>query len=87
MAENLKKLRTWVFSRASATRNMEITSMYVNDMGYNVTAEKLGRSMRTPYTYVHKHNDTVKRSGFCALCRRTRGEYQNESASRRKEAD
>jgi hypothetical protein len=42
MAENLKKLGTLFFSRASAARNMEIISMYVDGMGYKVIDEKLG---------------------------------------------
>jgi DNA-binding NarL/FixJ family response regulator len=54
MAENLKKAKDMVFSRASAARNREIISMYMDGIGYNVIAEKLGRSTHTPYTHVHR---------------------------------
>jgi DNA-binding NarL/FixJ family response regulator len=46
MAENLKKAKGTIFSRASAARNREIISMYADGIGYNVIAEKLGRSTR-----------------------------------------
>jgi hypothetical protein len=46
MAENLKKAKEMVFSRASAARNREIISMYVDGIGCNAIGEKLGRSPR-----------------------------------------
>jgi hypothetical protein len=46
MTESLKKAKDMFFSRASAARNREIISMYVDGIGYNVIAKKLGRSPR-----------------------------------------
>jgi hypothetical protein len=39
IAENLKKAKDIVFSRASAARNREIISLYVDGIGYNVVLD------------------------------------------------
>lgn len=62
------------FKSVGDKEHIEIVSLYAGGMGYKEIVEKLKRSTRTPYTHVHKHNDAVKRSGFCAICRRELGE-------------
>jgi len=62
--------------------HVETVSMYADGLGYNNKAEKIERSTRTPYTHVHKHNNAVNRSGFCAVCRRAGGKYSGKVVKR-----
>ena len=66
------------FNSIDNKQHVEIVALYSQGLGYNKIAEKLERSTRTPYTHVHKHNNAVKRSGFCPMCRRAGGEYENK---------
>lgn len=73
------------FKSIGDKEHLEIISLYADEgKGYNKIAEELGRSSRTPYTQVHKHNDAVNSSGFCVICRRAGGTHENEIVSRRK---
>jgi hypothetical protein len=66
------------FEMVGDKQHLQIVSMYADEgKGYNIIAEELGRSSRTPYTHVHEHNDVVKRSSFCVICCRAGGKYQN----------
>ncbi len=73
------------FKTVGDKQHIEIVRLYADEgKGYNIIAEELGRSSRTPYTHVKKHNDAVERSGFCAVCRRAGGEYTGEIVKRGK---
>jgi len=54
----------------------------LQQLGFNKIAEVLSRSSRTPLAQVQKHNRTVKRSGFCAACKRAKGDYAYKEAIR-----
>jgi len=60
-------IRILSFKSVKDKENVEIIELYAGEMEFNELAQKLGRSTRTPYTHVHRHNDAVKRSGLCAL--------------------
>ena len=64
------------FKSVSEKEHIEIVSMYANGIGYNVIAEKLGCS--THYTPIHRHNNAIKRAGFCVVCRRAGGKNENK---------
>ena len=64
--------------------HMQIVSLYAEGHGYQKIHEKLNRSTKTIFEHVHKHNDAVQRSGFCAICKRVGGKHENEVVSRRK---
>ena len=72
------------FKSVGDKEHLEIVSLYAEGLGYNKLSEKFGRSTKTVHSHVHKHNDAVNRSGFCAICRRAGGEYAGEVAKRRK---
>jgi hypothetical protein len=71
------------FKTVGDKQHMEIIRLYADEgKGYNIIAEEMGRSSRTPYIHVHKHNDAVERSGFCVICRRAGGEYTGQIVKR-----
>ena len=72
------------FKSIGDKEHLEIVSLYASGLGYNKLSEKLGRSTKTVHSHVHKHNDAVQRSGFCAICKRAGGKHENEVVSRRK---
>lgn len=72
------------FKSVGDQEHVKIIELYAGGLGYNKIAEKLGRSTRTPHEHVNKHNKAVKRSGFCPMCRRAGGDYENEVVSRSK---
>ena len=70
------------FKSVGDKEHLEIVSLYAEGLGYNKLSEKLGRSTKTVHSHVHKHNDAVNRSGFCATCRRAGGEYSGQVVKR-----
>ena len=74
------------FKSVGDNEHLEIVSLYVEGNGYNKIHEKLNRSTKTIFEHIHKHNDAVNRSGFCAVCRRAGGEYSGQVAKRRKKS-
>jgi hypothetical protein len=65
--------------------HMQIMELYAEGYGYNKIHDKLGRSTKSLHDHIHKHNNAVNRSGFCAICRRAGGDYVNKVVSRRKD--
>ncbi len=45
-------------------------------------AEKLDRSTASVQSHIKQHNRAVDRSGFCPLCRRVKGELEDQLAKR-----
>jgi hypothetical protein len=64
--------------------HMQIIDLYASGLGYNKIHKRLSRSTKSLSDHIHKHNNAVKRSGFCSICRRAQGEYQNKNVLRRK---
>lgn len=73
-----------LFKSVGDKEHMEIIELYAQGLGYQAIADKLGRSTRTPYEHVHRHNRAVKRSGFCAICKRAGGPYVNDAVTKTK---
>jgi len=67
----------------SDKEHSEIIRIYIEEgLGYAAIAERLHRSSRTPHEHVEAHNKAVERSGFCAACKRAKGQYLNAVATR-----
>jgi len=61
----------------------EIIRLYVEDgLAMEAIAKNLKRSARTPHVHVHRHNQAVQRSSFCAACKRVGSQYYNAVAER-----
>ena len=63
---------------------MQIIELYASGLGYNKIHEQLNRPTKSLHDHIHKHNNAVNRSGFCAVCRRAGGEHEKKVVSRRK---
>jgi len=70
------------YQTVSDKEHAEIIALYIDGLGMKGVAAKLGRSTRTPLEHIHKHNDAVARSGFCALCKRIGSPHFNVEARR-----
>jgi len=71
------------FKSVGDKEHCKIIELYVNGLGYDKIGEQIGRSSRTPYTHVERHNAAVERSGFCATCRRFGGENAGVAAKKK----
>jgi len=80
MVEPAKLMGT--FKTVSDKEHSEIIGLYIEGLGMGGIAKKLGRSSRTPLEHIHKHNDAVSRSGFCAFCKRIGSPNFNVKAAR-----
>jgi len=70
------------FKSIGDKEHLEIMSLYASGLGYNKIHEQLNRSTKSLHDHIHKHNDSVNRSGFCATCRRAGGEYSGQVVKR-----
>ena len=70
------------FKSIGDKEHTEIISLYASGLGYNKIHEQLGRSTKSLHDHIHKHNNAVTRSGFCAVCRRAGGEYAGKLVKR-----
>jgi hypothetical protein len=70
------------FKSIGDREHLEIMELYAEGYGYNKIHDKLGRSTKSLHDHIHKHNDAVNRSGFCAICRRAGGEYPGQVVKR-----
>lgn len=70
------------FKSIGDKEHLQIMGLYAEGNGYNKIAEKLGRSTKSLHDHIHKHNDAVARSGFCAVCRRASGGFANLEVKR-----
>lgn len=59
----------------SDKEHVDFIRLYAEGKGIITIAEMLQRSCRTPHLHIKAHNKAVERSGFCASCKRARGEY------------
>lgn len=70
------------FKSIGDIEHLKIMELYAEGLGYNKIHEKLGRSTKSLHDHIHKHNDAVNRSSFCAICRRAGGEYSGQVVKR-----
>ena len=70
------------FKTIGDIEHLKIMELYASGLGYNKIHEQLNRSTKSLSDHIHKHNDTVNRSGFCSLCRRAGGEYSGQIVKR-----
>jgi hypothetical protein len=70
------------FKSIGDKEHTEIMELYASGLGYNKIHDKLNRSTKSLHDHIHKHNDAVNRSGFCAVCRRAGGEYSGQVVKR-----
>jgi len=71
------------FKTVGDREHSEMIRLYVEEnMGMKDIAERLHRSSRTPLEHIHKHNNAVQRSGFCAACKRAGSPYFSKIARR-----
>jgi hypothetical protein len=70
------------FKSIGDKEHMQIMELYAEGLGYNKIHEKLNRSTKSLRDHVIKHNSSVNRSGFCAICKRAEGEYSRKVVKR-----
>jgi len=70
------------FKTIGDKEHLEIMELYAEGLGYDKIHQKLNRSTKSLHDHIHKHNDAVNRSGFCAVCRRAGGEYSGQVIKR-----
>jgi len=70
------------FKSIGDKEHMQIMELYASGLGYNKIHEQLNRSTKSLSDHIHKHNNAVERSGFCATCRRAGGEYSGKIVKR-----
>ena len=51
-------------------------------MNLSSKQQKLYFPTKSLHNHIHRHNDAVDRSGFCAACRRAGGEYSGKAVKR-----
>ena len=65
---------------------MEIIRLYIEEeMGMTQIGLKLDRSSKSIYDHIKKHNYSVEKLGYCPLCRRAKGKYEQTIARREKQ--
>lgn len=63
-------------------QHSEIIRLYKEEgLSMNKIGKKLNRSPQTVSNHIKDHNDSVVRSKFCALCKRVRGKYSEETTN------
>lgn len=61
----------------------QIIAFYTEqNLGTHHIAKNMGRSIKTISDHIHKHNDSVERSGFCPCCRRVKASFETQIAKR-----
>jgi hypothetical protein len=70
------------FQSIGDKEHLKIMELYAEGNGYNKIHEQLHRSTKSLHDHIHKHNNAVERSGFCAVCRRAGGEYSGQAVKR-----
>ena len=76
------------FKTVSDKEHAEIIRLYIEEkMAMHVIAKQIGRSNRTVYEHIQKHNESIIRSAFCPICRRVKSSLEKEMAKRNKKVD
>jgi hypothetical protein len=72
------------FKTVGDKEHSEIVRAYIEGSGMQKIADQMNRSTRTIQKHILDHNSAVKRSGFCALCKRTNSSFFNKEGVRSK---
>lgn len=70
------------FTTVGDVEHAEIIRLYGEGLSMDRISKQKHRSSHTISKHVHGHDDAVKRSGFCAVCRRVRGEHAESIVGR-----
>lgn len=70
------------FKTVGDREHSEIVSLYIEGSSYEAISTEKERSTKTVHDHIHKHNNAVERSGFCAACRRMKSNYEAQKAVR-----
>lgn len=70
------------FKTVGDLEHVQIVNTYAEGAGMQKIAAQKGRSTRTIQVHIVRHNDAVKRSGFCPVCKRANGINFNKEAKR-----
>ena len=73
--------KIWL-QKSGDKEHLQIIELYASGLGYNKIYEQLNRSTKSLSDHIHKHNGSVNRSGFCAVCRRAGGELSGKAVKR-----
>jgi hypothetical protein len=71
-----------VFKTVGDKEHSEIVALYAEGLGMLEISKKKVRSSRTIHEHMVSHNSAVKRSGFCASCKRINSRYFNLEVQR-----
>ena len=72
-----------IYKTVGDREHADIIKLYLNDdLGMSKIAEKLGRSSASVHSHIKRHNRAVRRSGFCAPCRRVKASFESDLAER-----
>jgi hypothetical protein len=61
------------FTTVGDEEHTKIMQLYNDGLSMVGIAEKIGRSSATIRNQINRHNKTVERVGYCAICRRAKG--------------
>lgn len=56
----------------SDLEHAELCRLYSEGVGMQIIAERMGRSTKTVFDHIRKHEEAVARLGYCPKCRRAR---------------
>lgn len=75
-----------IYKTVSDEEHVDIITRYLNgEGGMGALGKTLNRSGRTIQMQLGVHDEAVKRSGFCARCKRARSDYYSTEVKRTKE--
>lgn len=73
-----------IYKTVSDKEHVEIIELYASEnMSMDKIGKKLNRSARTPKLHIDSHDASVRKSGFCAICKRAKGAYAEQEVGRR----
>lgn len=69
------------FKMLSDKERAELIRLYVEEgLSIERIAKRMGRSSRTPFVHINKHDVAVQQSGVYPICKRVQGKYQGVTA-------
>jgi len=66
------------FTTIGDEEHVKLVDLHVSGVSIGKIAKQLGRSKASVHGQVHSHDEAIQRSGFCARCRRAKGEHESE---------
>jgi hypothetical protein len=72
-----------VFKTVNDEEHIKIVDSYISgNQSQGMIAEALGRSSATIFNQIREHDKAIARLGYCMRCRRMKGKYESEKASK-----